>query len=374
MVLLDQGGYGCVFYPSKRCDGKDRKTKKYITKIQIDDYNAQNELHIGALIRSIPKWNHYFSPLEEQCNTISYKELHNDEFKECDILTKYKDRNLKYIFYRGNYIKGDTLRTLFNKKLKHTDFIQTTFKLFYKLLFNINHLLSKSIIHFDFRNDNIIYNKVSHLPIVIDFGLSFTYEMMIDTPENVFIKYDPGYIIYAPEIHFISYLLFETKTVETTKENIINRVVKDIMSHHKVLNQVCSKTFMTQYEIMLRNYFESIYKEDVHEMIRDAPYKTWDQYAASMMMINYINKKYETLPKDRFLFLYMNILVSCIMPDANARSNIEETKKQMQRVPISYSMYNIHPKQIKTDYYDLLSETKHFYKKINKNKQHKNKS
>ena len=57
--LLSQGGFGCVYHPGIKCDGSKDK-KKYVSKLQINDYTAVNEVQIGKLIKSIPNYNLFF--------------------------------------------------------------------------------------------------------------------------------------------------------------------------------------------------------------------------------------------------------------------------------------------------------------------------
>ena len=45
--LLSQGGFGCVYYPGLKCSDKTDVSKKMVTKLQRDDFNAENEAYIG---------------------------------------------------------------------------------------------------------------------------------------------------------------------------------------------------------------------------------------------------------------------------------------------------------------------------------------
>ena len=40
--LLSQGGFGCVYYPGIKCNGKTNTNKSIITKLQKNDFNASN--------------------------------------------------------------------------------------------------------------------------------------------------------------------------------------------------------------------------------------------------------------------------------------------------------------------------------------------
>ena len=76
------------------------------------------------------------------------------------------------------------------------------------LLTSIQKLHSKNIIHYDLKNDNIIFNNDTNLPLIIDFGLSL--DMTKLNSKNItdyFYIYAADYYIWPPEIHLISYLV-----------------------------------------------------------------------------------------------------------------------------------------------------------------------
>ena len=72
--LINQGGYGCVYYPGLRCNPctKDKpcKTKfeknKYVSKIQVLDNNT-NEYTVSKIITSILSFENYFAPIVNLC-------------------------------------------------------------------------------------------------------------------------------------------------------------------------------------------------------------------------------------------------------------------------------------------------------------------
>ena len=55
--LLNQGAYGCVYYPGFTCKGNIEKSKKFVTKIEIFDKTSKNELEISRTVRTIKNYN-----------------------------------------------------------------------------------------------------------------------------------------------------------------------------------------------------------------------------------------------------------------------------------------------------------------------------
>ena len=52
--LLSQGGFGCVYYPGLDCKGKSLFKKNIVSKLQKKNFNSNNEIYIGKLIKTIP--------------------------------------------------------------------------------------------------------------------------------------------------------------------------------------------------------------------------------------------------------------------------------------------------------------------------------
>ena len=47
--LLSEGGFGCVFNPSMKCNGES-DSEKQVSKIQRYDNSAKNEIDIGKML------------------------------------------------------------------------------------------------------------------------------------------------------------------------------------------------------------------------------------------------------------------------------------------------------------------------------------
>ena len=68
-VLLNQGGYGCVYHPAIECENNKNKkiikdkAAQYISKIQFDDKSSKNEIFIGNIIKNINNYNNFLHQL-----------------------------------------------------------------------------------------------------------------------------------------------------------------------------------------------------------------------------------------------------------------------------------------------------------------------
>ncbi len=64
--LLAQGAYGCVYYPGYSCDGLSQ-SKKYVSKLSIDNKDSKREYDIGKIIQTIPHYKKKFIVIERKC-------------------------------------------------------------------------------------------------------------------------------------------------------------------------------------------------------------------------------------------------------------------------------------------------------------------
>ena len=97
--LLNQGGYGCVYYPAVKCHSEHNiNPQKYVSKVVILDKNMTSEIVIGKLVADIPNFDNYFAPVVNNCdidlNRIDEK-LQDKYGETCGIIEKFKRRRSK---------------------------------------------------------------------------------------------------------------------------------------------------------------------------------------------------------------------------------------------------------------------------------------
>ena len=71
--LIDQGGFGCVFYPGRECDGRTSKNPKYISKLHKKNYHVVNEYNIGKKVTSIPLYEYIILYITSGCWLLNFK-------------------------------------------------------------------------------------------------------------------------------------------------------------------------------------------------------------------------------------------------------------------------------------------------------------
>ena len=180
--LLAQGGFGCVYYPSI-AKGKQRKTKpkEFVTKIQINDESAENEIRIGKLIRSFEKYKLFFLPVVRSWNlTIDKRNL--DKFKGCDVVT---GDTTNYIAMDVPFVAATDLVQELRQNGPHRK-VLILLESFKTLLLAVEVLHSLKVVHFDLKMGNILYLKTTHLPRILDFGISIVDPMALSFPDGAF--------------------------------------------------------------------------------------------------------------------------------------------------------------------------------------------
>jgi serine/threonine protein kinase len=137
--LINQGSYGCIYYPSLPFQlSRDNKAKKhrhpadahahanetrgkYVSKLQKHNFHSEFEDYIGKKIQEIPSFELFFVPILKT-HRIDLATIKQSYLTDCDAISKYMKRrgerdggittkdydilNKKFIIQKMKYIKG----------------------------------------------------------------------------------------------------------------------------------------------------------------------------------------------------------------------------------------------------------------------------
>ena len=137
--LINQGSYGCIYYPSLPFQlGRDKHNKakkhhhhpdeqqqqrsKYVSKLQKHNFHSEFEDYIGKKIQEIPSFELFFVPILKT-HKIDLATIKQSHVTDCDAITKYLKRsgergehrmtsqdynilNKKFIIQKMKYING----------------------------------------------------------------------------------------------------------------------------------------------------------------------------------------------------------------------------------------------------------------------------
>lgn len=353
-TLLNQGGFGCIFYPGFNCRGKPSKQgSKFVSKLQNNDFNARNEIYISSLIRQISNYTLYFLPVVSSC-PISLAAIDPKYIDKCKIIEKSND---EYLLLELPYLEHISFVKLFTDTTRTTRHQFLTFIETYKYIsIAISALLERDIVHYDIKEENILYSTKFENPILIDFGLSIPIkEVKKSNLTDYFYVYAPKYYLWPIEVHAINYMLYKGNL---TKEAIIELVNNYIATNAGL--QSFSSNFKERYVKsaieFLSGYLSMNKTEAITELIKF--YKTWDLYALSIMYLKFFQQLFTSgFVESKFIIAFSELLVLNISPFPYNRLSVTET--QMLYTDIFY--INEKP----SDYFTLINNIS--YKNFSKN-------
>ena len=347
--FLSSGGYGCVFYPKISCKGKETKNTNFLSKIVENDYNSDNEIMIGKVLKQkMEKWienplDDHFAPVISHCN-VKVGDFNIEEKEKCEMLTKERDDH--YVLFKIKHISGNTFDEIIIQNSNNALIMLMFTSSYTHLLKSLQMLEHAKICHFDMKAANIVYDDVKSLPIIIDFGLSIDIATLVESWEvatgdasaeaekdeklnNSFYMYDTIYYIWPLEVHLINYILHQN---DVLTEPDMRQMAKDYVKNNIVLRAFSSS--------FIKNYEEECYYELSKYIGKDSDaiikrilkyWHTWDNYGLSLLYIKLlyylIRNNDGALIKNKFITFFIELCLKNIHPNPKKRLSVEETLK-----------------------------------------------
>lgn len=330
-ALLDEGGYGCVFHPALNNKGEDMKTDKLVSKLQRFDQSAVNELEISKIVSNIEGFKNHYAPVIKYSN-VNISKIKTDNLKNCSLISNEKINKL--INMKMEYVNGIAFINYLIENKDNNKFINSIIQSYIHLLKGFNILLNNNIVHFDVKGDNILFAEDKELPIIIDFGLSIDFNVLLNSPittkllKKYFYVFAPDYYIWPLEVHYLCYLL---KINMFPNDSEIKQIAKVVTKYNIAITKNFSPEFQKNYEelcynqlVVYKNTSKSLNKI-VQEILRH--YKTWDNYGLSMLFLNFFKyfKSENGYIKNDFITFFSELLLKNIHPDPDKRLDIVKT-------------------------------------------------
>jgi serine/threonine protein kinase len=369
--LIGQGSYGCIFYPGIRCGRKQPKDpKQIVTKIQEVRKSTMDEIEIGKIIQTIPKFQLFFAPIIENCS-VNLSTISSKSIEKCELDLKNKKINfmsnkIAYVGKQsiGKYLNKKTLEimkkqvilkkgtTSITKQLEQIKkFLIKIITTHIYLLESILLLQQKNIIHFDLKENNVMYDEKNDIPIIIDFGLSINveklktvtnykrefeysnYETCTQWPiESVFIIYICKNIILSTDKSFISLnqTITSTKNMKESLEKFISKYYDD--HRHVGISEELQKRFEVKVIHYLNSFIGKTWKELWDSLF--ASRNTWDNYSLAQLFHYELYKlQFDTNKLTQyFIGAYSSILINIIVSEPTKRQSIPDTIEQMKEI------------------------------------------
>ena len=329
--LIDQGGFGCVFYPGIECDGSISKNPKYISKLHKKNYHVVNEYNVGKRVTKIPLYEYYFAPIVNMCN-IDIAKIDKRERDMCRVITRAGDDS-KFVIMKMPYIKNVSLiKYITNSNIEKKEIITYIMDSYKFLLNSLKMLNTHGIVHFDFKIPNLLIDIKTKNPIVIDFGLSIqTNNLSTKTYSKYFYTYNAGYYIWPIDVHIINYVINVNSNL--TYEELVVMVDTSIDANPAL--KIFSDSFIKRYrELTIKTYkkYTNMSATNiVTELIKN--YNTWDNYALSEMflcLINFIS--YDGFTDNKLIKDFSKMLLLNIHPNVEKRLSFDGTRKMYNKL------------------------------------------
>tara|TARA_B110000046_G_scaffold140034_1_gene146555 strand:- start:201 stop:1379 length:1179 start_codon:yes stop_codon:yes gene_type:complete len=332
---LAEGGYGCVFHPEINCKGEETTNKKYISKVQQEDFSAKNETEIGKVLYDMYKSDPAkplevnFAPVISSC-PINVRKISAPDINNCSIINKVIDRTTNFVIMKIRYIDMKDFDKYVIENADANLIIFTLLSSYNHLLKSINLLINAKIIHLDLKGQNIVFDTKRATPIIIDFGLSVPLYKNIEL-SNFFYIYEPGYYIWPIEVHYINLLLHH-------EEEPVDRDLKDLADRYVKANAALypfSVGFKKKYtELIFKTLkkYNDTDKEYINDKIIKESWKTWDNYSLSIIYLKFINFIGHTqdneMLNNNLINFFVKLTLQNIHPDYTKRLTIAETQRQ----------------------------------------------
>ena len=329
--LIDQGGFGCVFYPGIECDGSISKNPKYISKLHKKSYHVINEYNIGKKITKIPLYRYYFAPIVNICN-IDIAKIDKRERDMCRVITR-TGSNSKFVIMKMPYIKNVSLiKYITNSNIDKKEIVAYIMDSYKFLLHSLNMLNSSGIVHFDLKIPNILFEVKTKNPIIIDFGLSLSMDDLgPKTYSKYFYTYNAAYYVWPVDVHIINYVINVNSNL--TYEELVILVDTNIKTNTAL--SIFSEGFVKRYRDLMINAYKKYTNVPVENVVTELVKNcnTWDIYSLSVMFLQLVRfMSYDGFTDNKLIKEFSELLLLNIHPNAARRLSFDETKKRYKKL------------------------------------------
>ena len=361
--IISQGSYGCVFRPGYMCDGKGVTTNKYITKIQKITKISKRELAIGQKIQKIPNYKEYYAPVLKTCN-MSLTTISEKEVQKCKIITNKSEMTtpaLKYSSNKLRYVgKNSLLKHLLHVYNKRPNgIVRAMIDSHMALLVGFKKLSEAGIIHYDVKDNNIICDDNTGVPIIIDFGLTIdVMNIRNDNYRDAFYIYSAEYGPWCLEIAIISYAANKIKTSDVKINNLfslvglgkdaemkewqdqmveklqIDEIISEYFTKNLAVIELLSESQRAEYRRKVDGYYSTFIGKKWIDMVTEIQKSmlTWDNYGLTVVYL-YIIKILNLLEETNltlFLSKYKKYLEQILISLPNERPTCEESRLRLK--------------------------------------------
>lgn len=189
--VLASGGFGCVFTPSLKCQGKNTRASDKVSKLMINKYAKQEHDLINSIklkLHNIPNYSNYFLIYDvDLCKPDILTKSDLAAFKsKCVALPKHNitakniNTQLDNVMILNIPNGGIPIDTYIYQNAEYNKIYHLNNQLLNLLINGIIPMNQKNIYHSDIKDSNVLIGD-DQLPKLIDWGLSVEYNPVAKT-------------------------------------------------------------------------------------------------------------------------------------------------------------------------------------------------
>lgn len=326
--LVGHGGFGCVYYRGFDSRGS-LLNKRYVTK--ITKLEKTREIDIGKIISKLPGYDAFFATVIS-VEPIDLAVLKSGTLDGCDMVSRHiqksesRSEQAKFQILKEAYVPNVPILELVEERGAKNQSRLTAAKMLNTLICCHDHLLvalsrmqsETSVVHYDLKAGNVVFNTRSRNPIIIDFGLSFVMDDVraalrkpddeaVEALRSFFYGYFPDYAPWPIEIHIMCYIVNATADLKTDKNKskrdadngakdtiavltseTLSELLTEYIQSHQFLAEQSTAYKDAFYNRAMRFYTRTAVGRSGMAVIRDyvARWKMWDYYAIETMFLD----------------------------------------------------------------------------------------
>jgi hypothetical protein len=295
--LLGQGTFGCTYYPYIGCDGNIDVSVDYISKIQTKG-TFDREFDIGKKVMQIPHHEWYYAPVISGCPVERADFMELTDASECQFLSKKSHAQDTIYSSKLKFVQGESLRDYVHHMVDHPVMaidakFQTMARLFHHLRTAVQQLQTVQLIHYDIKLDNVMYDLVRGIPIVIDFGLSFHVPDLTDNTAKLYLYTDEYYPFWPIESFLASNGAHGNIGGKPEWDHVVDTFIEQA---RKTLGDSLQKhPNVAQHEERINAFAQTHkdrYQESSSSIMADLQLETWDMYGLVMSFVRVMDPLY----------------------------------------------------------------------------------
>lgn len=164
----------------------------------------------------IPSYQYRYAPVVQSC-PVQLSAIDPIYVKKCDVAKKALATKLQgpdlFTLNKIKYAGSETLETYLTRRLSSGYFLPKFYEMHLYLLRSIQLLANAKVVHYDLKENNVMYDASNHTPVIIDFGLSLDMGTILvprapsEAYKNAFYTHYEKYPPWCLDIVLASYIV-----------------------------------------------------------------------------------------------------------------------------------------------------------------------